>query len=114
MSIELNRCAVDQARGLIADGRFVSDDRLDWRDHHRRSADEDAFIREHGIKAYGDWHLGIDDEEPEGSKAWFHYPYGDFSQVHRCALFAAEEQAEELVLGDIELAAEDLLRKTGA
>jgi hypothetical protein len=113
MSIELNRRAVDHARGLIEDGCFVSDERLDWRDHHRRAADEDAFIREHGIDAYANWHLGIDDEEPEGSKARFHYPYGDFSKVHRCALYVAEDEAEELVLGDIELAAEDLLRRTG-
>ena len=113
ISIELNQRAVEQARGLIDNGLYVVDDWLDWKDHRRSAADEDAFIERNGLAEYANWHLGIDDEEPEDSKARFHYPYGDFARVHRCALLSAEGQAELLVLGDIELAAEQLLERMG-
>lgn len=29
------------------------------------------------------WHLGVDDEASEHTKARYKFPYGDFARVHR-------------------------------
>jgi len=62
-----------------------------------------------GAERYGDWHLGIDQEQPEGSKARYHYLFGDFSDLHRCALFEIEDAADNFFYGDIEIAAAALI-----
>ena len=45
---------------------------------------------ENGISEYGKWYLGIEDEEDENNKGHYKFPYGDFENVHRCGLLAAE------------------------
>jgi arylsulfatase A-like enzyme len=69
---------------------------------------EKQFIDRHGLSEFGKWHLGEDDEEAEGSKRRYRFPYGDFSNVHRCAVLAAESRAGQYKQTDIELAAADL------
>ena len=41
----------------------------------------------------------------EGSKRRYRFPYGDFNNVHRCAVLAAETRAGQYKHTDIELAA---------
>ena len=55
--------------------------------------------------AYAHWHLGLDDEASEHTKARYKYPYGDFGRVHRCGLLAAEVRAGRYRHSDIEDAA---------
>ena len=55
-----------------------------------------------GWDEYANWHLGIDDEASEHTKARYKYPYGDFSQVHRCGVLAAEVRAGRNKHADIE------------
>jgi alpha-D-ribose 1-methylphosphonate 5-triphosphate synthase subunit PhnG len=54
------------------------------------------------------WHLGEDDEQAEGSRRRYKFPYGDFQSVHRCAVLAAETRAGQYGYGDIEQAAAQL------
>ena len=48
--------------------------------------------------------LGIDDEHDEDTKGRYKFPYGDFEQVHRSGLLAAESRAGQRKYYDIELA----------
>ena len=85
MSVEINQRGFDHAKQLISEGRAVADERLDWRDHRPDADKEEAYMSALGAQRYGDWHLGIDDQEPEGSKSRYHFLFGDFSDLHRCA-----------------------------
>lgn len=62
-----------------------------------------------GAERYGDWHLGIDDQQPERSKSRYHFLFGDFSDLHRCALFEIQDAADNWFYGDIEIAAAALI-----
>src|SRR5882724_10426747 len=58
-----------------------------------------------GWDEYANWHLGVDDEASEHTKARYKFPYGDFERVHRCGLNAAEVRAARQQYLDIEDAA---------
>jgi hypothetical protein len=45
-----------------------------------------------------------DDEQDEDNKGRYKFPYGDFEEVHRCRLLAAESRAGQRKYYDIELA----------
>jgi hypothetical protein len=91
--MKLNETAYDHARQLIEDGRVVRDERDDWSEHQPSAEDENEFISRNGFREYAKWHLGIDETEGEETKARYRFPYGDFENVHRCAILAAESRA---------------------
>ena len=114
MTIEINQRGFEHAKQLISEGGAVADERVDWR-HHRPDADkEDAFMSAMGAERYGAWHLGIDDQQPEGSKSRYHFLFGDFSDLHRCALLDIQIAADNLLYGDIEIGAAALIGLLGA
>lgn len=104
MAVKLNSTAFDHAKSLIKDGKVVLDERDDWSEHQPTAEQENQFIEEHGFDEYAKWHLGIDDEQDEETKARYKFPYGDFERVHRCGLLAAESRAGQYKHFDIELA----------
>jgi hypothetical protein len=104
MAVKLNQRGYDYAKELVAEDRVVIDERDDWSEHQPSADEENAFIEEHGWREYGKWHLGVDDEKDEETKAHWKFPYGDFSAVHRCAILAAESRAGQRKYADIELA----------
>jgi hypothetical protein len=108
MAIKLNRTAYDHAKRLVEDGEVVLDERDDWSEHQPKAATENAFIEEHGFGEYSKWHLGVDDEKPQDTKARYKFPYGDFAEVHRCGVLAAESRAGQRKYDDIESAAAHL------
>lgn len=103
--MKLNNKALAQARALVRDGRVVRDDRDAWSEHQPTAEAENAFILEHGFNAYGAWHLGIDENAKEETKRRYKFPYGDFRNVHRCAVISAESRAGQYKYLDIEAAA---------
>ena len=109
MVIELNERAFEHGKQLIREGRTVADERGDWRDHRPNAEKQDAYMLAMGAQRYGDWHLGIDDQQAESSKGRYHFLFGDFSCLHRCALFEIEDEAENFFYGDIEIAAATLI-----
>jgi hypothetical protein len=104
MAVKLNETAYDHARDLIAAGRYMIDDRDAWSEHQPSARQENDYIEQHGIDEYARWHLGIDDEQDENTKGRYKFPYGDFQNVHRCGLLAAESRAGQRKYYDIELA----------
>ena len=106
--MKLNERAYEYAKNLIADGKFVLDDRDDWSEHQPSTRDENRFIEEHGMDEYARWHLGINEDQPAENKGRYRFPYGDFEAVHRCAVLSAESRAGQYKHFDIERAAAHL------
>ena len=108
MAVKLNRTAFEYAQSLIRDGRRVLDARDDWSEHQPSTEEENEFIEQHGWAEYARWHLGVDDEKDKVTKGSYSFPYGDFRDVHRCAVLSAESRAGQYDHKDIELAAAHL------
>ena len=101
----LNKRSYAFAEGKIKNGTVVRDQRDDWSEHQPSAGQENEFIEAHGWDEYANWHLGVDDEATERTKARYKFPYGDFARVHRCGLLAAEVRAGRTKYRDIEQAA---------
>lgn len=109
MGIEANKEAVEFARQLISEGRYVLDQHGDWAQINPGTAAQDEFIHREGMKNYGKWHLGIKAGGSYGEKSAYSFPYGDFQKVYRSGLIAAQERAAQFKHGAVEQAAKDLL-----
>jgi hypothetical protein len=108
MATKLNQRAFDHARRLIAEERVVLDERDQWSEHQPSAQEENTFIEAYGFGAYATWYLGVDQDEPEDTKARYKFPYGDFERVHRCGVMSAEVRAGQYHHDDIERAAAHL------
>jgi hypothetical protein len=104
MAVKLHQPGYDHAKTLIGEGHLVLDDRDAWSEHQPSTREENEFIAEHGWDAYGRWHLGVDDERPKDTKEHWKFPYGDFKDVHRCAVLSAESRAAQRKYDDIKTA----------
>ncbi len=102
MTTKLNHRSYEFAHDQIKNGRMVLDRRDDWSEHQPLTRAENDFIEAHGWDEYANWHLGIDDEASEQTKARYKYPFGDFAKVHRCGLLAAETRAGRNHHSDVE------------
>ena len=108
MAVKVNDRSYEHAQRLIKDGRFVHDERDDWSEHQPSARQENDFVEQHGVDEYQKWYLGEDEEEAEGTKARYKFPYGDFEKVHRCGVLAAESRAGQYKHLEIEAAAAHL------
>jgi hypothetical protein len=106
---KINLEALDRARTLIAQGRFVADNNGAWRKDRPSRLQENDFIRDNGFQEYSKWFLAIDDVHSPNSKARCKFPFGDFRNVHRCGLLAIKSRAREFGYDEIESAAAKLL-----
>jgi hypothetical protein len=104
MAVRLHNPGYEHAQKLIAEGKVVLDDRDAWSEHQPSARDENAFIEQHGWGEYGRWHLGIDDEQATNTKGRYKFPYGDFNDVHRCAILSAESRAAQRKYEDVKTA----------
>ena len=106
----LNENAFAYAGELITQGHIILDKRNGWVDHHPTAQEENEFIRDHGFAEYEKWHLGIDATHAQNNKTRYKFPFGDFKNIHRCALLAVKSRAHQYGYSDIERAAEQLLK----
>jgi hypothetical protein len=93
MAEKLNHAGFEFAKALVHKRKVVRDERDDWSEHQPSTEKENEFIRLHGFAEYAKWHLGMDDEKSEDTKARYKFPYGDFEKVHRCGVLSAESRA---------------------
>src|SRR4051812_47800355 len=105
MVVRLNQRAFEHAKSLVKKRRVVLDVMDDWSEHQPSTVQENKFIEEHGFGEYQRWYMGVDEEQDEDNKGRYKFPYGDFENVHRCGVIAAEVRAAQRKYGDIELAA---------
>jgi hypothetical protein len=108
MAVKLSASSYEFAQERIKQGHYVIDDRDAWSEHQPTAAQENEFIEAHGWSDFGKWHLGVDDDEKPETKARYKFPYGDFTDVHRCGILAAESRAAQRKYDDIEGAAAHL------
>jgi hypothetical protein len=108
MAVKLNQRALEHARRLVKNGNAVLDERDAWSEHRPSAEQENKFIEVNGLEEYQKWYLGIDDEQDEDNKGRYKFPYGDFTDVHRCGVLSAESRAGQYKYVDIELAAAHL------
>jgi hypothetical protein len=108
MAVTLNKIGFAQAKQLVIAGYVVLDNRDAWSEHQPSTAEENEFIRQNGFSEYSKWHLGIDKDQDENTKRRYKFPYGDFKNVHRCAILTAESRAGQNKYFDVESAAAHL------
>jgi hypothetical protein len=108
MAVELNRGAYEHAARLIGEAKVVLDERDDWSEHQPSAEAENRFLEERGFAEYRKWYLGVDDEHPADTKGHYKFPYGDFRNVHRCGVLAAESRAGQYKYADVQSAAAHL------
>ena len=72
---------------------------------------ENEFIRAHGFAEYAKWYLGVDERYAVNTKRRYKFPYGDFTNVHRCGLLAVKARAQQYGYAEIENAAAELEHK---
>ncbi len=108
VAVKLNERGYQHARKLVEDGQYVLDDRDEWSEHQPSTRQENEFIEQHGYGEYGRWHLGVDDEARDDTKAHYKFPYGAFVRVHRCGVLSAEVRAAQRKYFEIETAAAHL------
>jgi hypothetical protein len=109
VALKFYRPGFEQARRLIGERQCVLDQPTDWTDHRPSRSAENRFVSEHGLFAFGRWHLAEEDEWEEDDKRHFKFPYGDLVKLHRCALVAARSRAAHYEYSEIEQAAAHLL-----
>jgi hypothetical protein len=109
VAVKLNKKGYDNARKLIKQGHFVKDERDAWSEHSPSAQKQNEFIERHGYKEYEKWFLEIDDGKKEGTKGRYKFPYGDFKDVHRCAVISSESRAGQYKHFEIEEADAHLL-----
>jgi len=107
-AVKLNAEALEYAKNLVSQGRFVADKKGAWSQHQPSVEEENEFIRRNGFGEYAKWHLGIDSAHAVNAKARYKFPYGDFKNVHRCAVLAALSRAGQYKYDEIENAAAQL------
>jgi hypothetical protein len=107
-TVKLHRTGCEYAKQLINEGKVVRDDRDAWSEHQPSAQEENRFIEEHGWAQYGKWHLAVDDGARVNTKGHYKFPYGDFKNIHRCAVMSAEVRASQRKNAEIEAAAAEL------
>ncbi|TCM37939.1 hypothetical protein [Kribbella sp. VKM Ac-2568] len=109
---EVNKAAVEAARGMIEARQYVLDS--DWGEVQPDAEAQNAFLDKHGWEQYALWHLGLTVGTNDETKARHAFVYGDFRRVHRSGLIACVYRAAEWRHKDVELAAHDLLQQLDA
>ena len=69
MTTSLNKHSQEFAQDQIKQGHVVLDQRDDWSEHQPSTRAENEFIEARGWDEYANWHLGVDDEASEHTKA---------------------------------------------
>ena len=106
---EVNKDAVAHARKLIDDGDY--DDTTEWSDAAPSTEQANEVLEKKGWAEFAAWHLAVDPDANEETKARYAFPYGDFRTVNRAALIHAKQRASQNGHDKIESAADSLLER---
>src|SRR3954454_4907480 len=104
---DVNDDAVRRARKLIDDGTY--DDTTERADDAPSTDDGNEVLEKKGWDEFAAWHLAVDPDANEETKARYAFPYGDFRKVNRAALIHAKQRASQNDHDAIEQAAGELL-----
>ena len=106
---KVNDAALTKARKLIEEGKVDTD--TPWSEDAPSTEEQNRDIERHGHDGYGEWHLAIDTDAGEDTKARYRFPYGDFTNVSRAGVIHAKQRASQNGHDAIARAADDLLTR---
>lgn len=106
--MKLNKAAVQKAKDLIRKNQYVKES--EWSQAQPDSNEGNEYLDRHGWEEYGQWHLGIHEQESEETKSRYGFPIGDFQRLHRSGLIAAKQRAAQNDYAEVEKAADELLQ----
>lgn len=107
----INKAGVTKANSLVNEGKVKTPS--SW--NPPSAAEENAYIEENGMAAYGKWFLGIDENADPETKEHWHYIYtSDFVNVDRAGLIAIRQRAGQQRQTDVFEAAGALIAKIDA
>ena len=109
---DVNKDAVARARKLIDAGDY--DDTTEWSDAAPSTGQGNEVLEKKGWEEFAAWHLAVDPDANEETKARYAFPYGDFRKVNRAALIHAKQRAAQNDHDAIEQAAGELLDRLDA
>ncbi len=90
----VNPAAVKKAKAMIDAHQYVLES--DWSKAQPSTDQENDYIERNGYEAYGEWHLGLHDQQDnDQTKDRYGFCFGDFHRVHRQGLIAALDRAAE-------------------
>ncbi len=107
MAVKLNNRAVSFVESMIKQGNVNRD--AEWGVSEPTPESENAYLDTHSYDEYGNWFLGIDPDTNPDTKEHYSFPVGDFKQIYRSGLIAAEQRAGQYHHEDIKATARKLL-----
>lgn len=106
--MKLHKDGFEHAKKMIREGKVKEED-TDWSEKQPDTDKDNSYIDNHGLEAWGQWHLGIRPQEGDTNKSHFAFPVGDLYRVHRSGVIAAKQRAAQNDYDDIVKAAGKLL-----
>lgn len=107
MAVKLHNKAVAFATLLLQQGRVNRNG--DWTNAKPSPDDENYYLNAHTYEEYGNWFLGIDPVLDSETKERYSFPIGNFKEIYRAGLIAAEQRASQYGHQEIKNAARQLL-----
>lgn len=107
MAVKVHNKAVTFATLLINQGRINKNSA--WENNKPSSDDENNYLDAHTYQEYGNWFLGIDPLLDSNTKEYYSFPIGNFKEIYKTGLIAAEQRASQYGHHDIKQAAHQLL-----
>lgn len=104
----VNQAAFNYAKELIQRGQ-VNTAVDNWMDHCPDAESENKYLAGHSFAEYGLWFLALDKDANDDTKDKYEFPVGDFQQIYRSGVIAAEKRAAQFGHAEVERAAKDLL-----
>ena len=106
-NLKVNQRAVNYIRQQIQQGNVNTEG--GWEENKPQPAQGDAFLAAHSYAEYGNWFLAENVDANPDTKERYEFPVGNFKQVFRSGLIAAEQRAGQYHHEEIKAAAKMLL-----
>jgi hypothetical protein len=106
--LNVNESAFSFAKKMIERGN-VNRDENNWLANEPTPESENNFLKENSFREYGNWFLALNEEANEDTKERYEFPLGNFDQIFRSGVIAAERRAAQYGHSEIEDAAKALL-----
>lgn len=107
-NLVVNQSAVEFLRDLIQQG-MVNTNRDNWTEDQPSAEDGKQYLNDHTFEEYGNWFLAVNEDANPDAKERYEFPVGNFREVFRSGVIAAEHRAGQYGHSDVEAAAKDLL-----
>lgn len=106
--LKLNQSALDFAKKLIEFGQRNKDEN-NWMANEPTPESEDVFLSKNTFDNYSNWFLAINEDTLQDTKERYEFPIGNFYEIFRSGVLAAEKRAGQYGHKDIENAAKELV-----